>query len=309
MSKPLHRRAIGFDAPVSPTDTLAVLLGLATIPGQPRIVLEAVARDHTAAWRIGADEPVLPKLRALFRAHLPDVSLRPTNSVFSDISIEEARSVSAAHSRTVPLRHDVASIEQVTRQLFDVFASTAASDVLRLQLILGPRTAPKQAPVIDGISRTVIEGKFGQYGFGCALRIAVRAGHPARAKQLLSATAACFRCWKFPEFGSVPGAAVVVTSTNFARRSSGRSGCRLTIWSRSPAGRSLATPITNFQRCHADTRNCCQRPRHTPGTGGLSVTPPSPPVAVSPVPSLNPKMMRCGTLTSSGSMAPANPPS
>jgi len=198
MGKPLHWREITFTGSVSPADARAVLLGLATIPGQPRIVLEAVASNHAVSWRVGADETVLPKLRTKFRAHLPDVRLRGTTSAFADVAIERAAAITVRHSRTLPLRHDVATVDQVTRQLFDLFASTAPSDLLRLQLILGPRTTPKRAPDIDGISRTAIEAKFGQFGFGCALRIAAKAGHPERTRQLLSSAAAAFRVLELP---------------------------------------------------------------------------------------------------------------
>ncbi|WP_281964757.1 hypothetical protein [Serinicoccus marinus] len=146
-------RRVDFTSPVSPELARSVLLGLATIAGNPRIVLEVHASDHRVAWRVGADESALAKVRAVLRAQIPDVRITPTRSTFADADIDQAASVAVPHSRTLPLRHDPAAVEQVTRQLFDVLASTGRTELVRLQLILGPRTTPKIAPVIDGITR------------------------------------------------------------------------------------------------------------------------------------------------------------
>lgn len=198
MRSPLAWRAIRFHGPVAPGAARALLTNLAVIPGQPRLVLEAVANDHAVDWRVGTGEAAMPKVRAAFRAHLPGVRLEPARSTFDDSHIDRAASVAVPCSRNLPLRHDGEAIEQVTRQLFDVFASAAPSDLIRLQLVLGPRTTPRRAPVIDGFSKTAIEAKFGQYGFGCALRIAARSGDPARTRQLISVTAAAFRVLQLP---------------------------------------------------------------------------------------------------------------
>ena len=191
-------RRVDFTSPVSPEHARSVMLGLATIAGNPRIVLEVHASDHRVAWRVGADESALTKVRAVLRAQIPDVRITPTRSTFADADIDHAASVAVPHSRTLPLRHDPAAVEQVTRQLFDVLASTGRTELVRLQLILGPRTTPKIAPVIDGISRSRIEGKFGEYGFGCALRIAARSGHEARARTLINGVAAAFHVLDVP---------------------------------------------------------------------------------------------------------------
>lgn len=198
MRDPLVWRRVDFTTPISQAQARAVLLGLATIAGQPRIVLEVHARARRAAWRIGAAESVLPKVRAVLRAQIPNVRIIPTEATFADADIDQAASVAAPHSRALPLRHDTVAVEQVTRQLFEVLASTGTTELVRLQLILGPRTTPKIAPVIDGITRTKVEGKFGEYGFGCALRIAARSGHEARARSLINGVAAAFHVLDVP---------------------------------------------------------------------------------------------------------------
>jgi len=140
----------------------------------------------------------MPRVRAVLRAQLPGVRLVRHKSDDDRNTLVAAASVHVPRSRMLPLRSEPAAIDQVTRQLFDVLATTAKSDQVRIQLILGVRTTPKRAPVIDGVRRTVVEGKFGQYGFGCSLRIGADAGHVARARMLVEGVAAAFRVLEVP---------------------------------------------------------------------------------------------------------------
>lgn len=198
MNEALTWRQLAFAAPIEPDRARGVLLGIATMPGHPRIVLEARAQAGRIQWRIGCSDAAMARVRAVLRAQLPEVRLVRRKSDDDRNTLVAAASVHVPRSRMLPLRSEPAAIDQVTRQLFDVLATTARSDQVRIQLILGVRTTPKRAPVIDGVRRVVVEGKFGQYGFGCSLRIGADAGHVARARMLVEGVAAAFRVLEVP---------------------------------------------------------------------------------------------------------------
>lgn len=192
---------------LSPESARSALLGLASIPGQPRLVLEAIGRCGLVSWRLGAAEHVMPKVRAVLHSHVPGGRLVPTGSTFDDVDdLSAAALVRISRNRHLPLR--TADPTDVTHSLLGVFATTGTSEVLRLQLVLGPRTRPRRGPQIDGIARTVIDAKHGQHGFGCALRIAAHSGAEVRARQLISSAAAALHVLE------VPGVAISLSRTS-----------------------------------------------------------------------------------------------
>lgn len=197
MSRPLVWRQLAIRASVRPSEANDVLLAFATMTGHPLVILEAVAQEGVVTWRVGADAGVMPRIRAVLQAHLPDVRLLSVTSSFEAVDdVSLGGGLRIPRTRTEPLRRD--AIDHVTRQLFTVFGGTVTGEMIRVQLLLGPRTRPRRGPAIDGITRTVVEARHGQYGFGCALRIAVRADHEKRARHLIAQTAAAFRSVEVP---------------------------------------------------------------------------------------------------------------
>lgn len=57
-------------APLEPDAVRAVLVGLATVSGQPRIVLEAVGRGSEVSWFIGCDATAIRRVAAVVRTHI-----------------------------------------------------------------------------------------------------------------------------------------------------------------------------------------------------------------------------------------------
>lgn len=189
-------RELRLPSHISPEAARACMLGLAALPGQPRIVLEAIGQGGVLRWRIGGALGQMAQLRRAVTTHLPDADLNTSgiHGDFDDLSL--AGSLHMTRNRELPLGRDQRG--DVARSLLAVFAATKHSEVLRLQVILGRRTAPKRAPELDGISRTVIAGKHGQHGFGCAIRFASAARHEDRARNLLRDAAAALQGLEVP---------------------------------------------------------------------------------------------------------------
>lgn len=200
-------RQVALPSSLSPKSARSALLGLASLPGQPRLVLEAIGRDGLVSWRLGAAKHVMPKVSAVLRNHVPDGRLVPTGSSFDGTDdLSAATSVRISRNRHLPLR--AVDPTDVTRNLFGVFASTGTSEVLRLQLVLGPRTRPHRGPQIDGVARTLVQAKHGEHGFGCVLRIAAQSGTEVRARELIASAAAALHVLE------VPGVAISLCRTS-----------------------------------------------------------------------------------------------
>lgn len=182
---------------VAPAAVRAGLVGLAGLPGQPRLVLETVSTGGRLAWRLGGEPAAVTRAVAVLRTHLPELRTRTAGSVFADVDqIGTAGNLRIRGSRHLPLGTE--QTEPVVRAVLDALMATRQQETLRLQLILGPRTTPRRAIEIDGISRTLTTRKAGQHGFGCALRVATRAETEPRARHLVSQVAAGLRGLEIP---------------------------------------------------------------------------------------------------------------
>ncbi|RNI17022.1 type IV secretory system conjugative DNA transfer family protein [Flexivirga caeni] len=160
-------------------------------------MLEAIGRAGAIRWRVGATRASIGKIRQAIITHLPDTTVSTAGegqTAFDDLSI--AGYVRISRNRTLPL--DERHTDDVARSVLAVFASTGKSELLRLQVILGARTSPRRAPEVDGAARALVNAKYGQHGFGCAIRVAAGALDEARARTLVADTAAAFRGLELP---------------------------------------------------------------------------------------------------------------
>lgn len=177
---------------VSPAAAQAVLLGLAGLPGQPRLVLEAHATGGGVSWRLGGDAATLRKATGVIGAYLPDAffpAARRRSSNPDELSV--AAQLRLSRSTELPL--DSSHLDTTARGLLAVFASTSLNELLRLQVVLGARLRPRRAPQIEGVSASVLARKASQPGFGCCLRLAACSGSEARARQLVASAAGALR--------------------------------------------------------------------------------------------------------------------
>lgn len=101
-------RTVEFGSVISPQQMRAVLVGLASLNRQPRLVLEATAEAGRISWRIGADDDVaLRKACLVVSAHLPDVRLTPNVPDPAQVTTTDSETVAAqvriSRSRYLPL--------------------------------------------------------------------------------------------------------------------------------------------------------------------------------------------------------------
>lgn len=197
----------------------AVLVGLAALPGQPRIVLETLARGGRLAWRIGADDDIaVRKAVQVIRNHVPEVIIIPALQAFAaadDLTV--AAQVRISRSRYLPLGDR--DLEAVTRSLLGALAGAGRREVIRVQLVLGARSWPRRAPERVDASKRSLEDKHAQHGFGCVVRIAAGSGSEARARQLVATAGAALRGLEVPgvaiSLGRVAVKSVMAASSPF----------------------------------------------------------------------------------------------
>jgi len=189
-------RQLEITEPLEPSAVRACLVGLAALPHQPRLVLEAVARGGLVAWRIGAgDDVTLRKACFVVTTHLPGirvVAIRSSGSAFTGADdLTTAAQLRISRSRYLSLGDR--DTDSVTRALLAALAQAGSHETLRFQLLLGVRTWPKAAPQRDEARPAALTNRADQHGFGCTIRIAAGTGSDARAAQLVRQVGAAFR--------------------------------------------------------------------------------------------------------------------
>lgn len=202
MNRQLYWRQLLFPGPVSPDSVRAVLVGLAGLPGGPRLVLEATATAGRVRWRIGAESDLnLRQACHQVKVHLIGVVITPIKGGWPAVGVDLSQPVAAGQvkirrSRLLPLSNDDPDI--TVRGLLGALAEAGKNEVLLYQLLLGTRQVPSRPP--EGIRAPAREAvaRFGQAGFGCVIRIAASAGHPARARQLVRGIGASLRRLEAP---------------------------------------------------------------------------------------------------------------
>lgn len=207
-------RQLELPAVVAPNLARAVLVGLAALPNQPRLVFEAIGQGGQIAWRLGADDDVaLRKAAHVVRTHLPETRITSITNEFDGAEeLTAAAQLRMSGARHLPLaERDTAS---VTRSLLAALAQAGANETLRLQIVLGARTWPRTAPERNGVRRPVLEAKHSQHGFGCAIQIAAHSGTEARARQLVNQTAAALRGLETPGIAITLGRVGIRTVTS-----------------------------------------------------------------------------------------------
>ncbi|GAB3304772.1 hypothetical protein EK0264_04130 [Epidermidibacterium keratini] len=189
-------RELALPSRIDPSAATDALTALAGLPGHPLVALEAIGRDGTVEWRLGARTDVYRAVVAAFRAHIP--SLRDEAGQQVD-SVSQVTSVRLPASRRWPLNHH--GTAPAIRGLLSVFASTTPTESLRIQVLLGPRSHPSRTPKNGtGGYRTPesVSKKAKETRFACEIRIGASAASPTRVRSLINQAAAALRALDAP---------------------------------------------------------------------------------------------------------------
>ena len=213
---PLMWTRLHLPSVVLPEQARAAVQAVAGLSGQPRIVLEAVGQQGRVTWWLSADEFVLPRILRAIAPHLP--GLRTDGLQNKGVQITAAVGVRLpGHRQSVRLRS--ASAMEVNRRTVDVgrsllgaLSAADASEIVLVQLVLGPRhrphvvghdrapllgtllggtPAPNRQPSATAISRA-------EHRFGCELRIGADASTTARTRSLIEGVVGALRGLESP---------------------------------------------------------------------------------------------------------------
>lgn len=167
-------------APLAPDTARAAVQALAGLSGQPRLVLEAVGQGGRVSWRLGVDGAATPRVLAVLATHLPDLRTDPLAN--NDRDIDVAGTLRLPGHRRTSLQTD--QLEPVTRGVLSALSSARSGESVRLQVILGPRRRPARRYSDVAAERRDLAGKYGEYRFGCTIRIAANSATPDRSRRL-----------------------------------------------------------------------------------------------------------------------------
>jgi hypothetical protein len=183
--------------PTRAEDARAALTALASLAGQPRIVLEATGTAGSVSWRIGCEHRLTRRVLTAIEAHLEGLRTEPLPQTFDSWWAEwQAASVRFPGDANTPLRRD--GLESATRGLLAALSQTTRRERLTVQLILGPRSRPTTVRPDAVRDRRAAALKHAEHGFGCEVRLAASSDDPARSRVLVDTAAAALRALEAP---------------------------------------------------------------------------------------------------------------
>lgn len=180
--------------PLSPATAISAVRALATLAGQPRIVLEASGAGGVVSWRIGADEPALPRVVAALATHMNGLRHEPTMGIRS---VRAAASLRTSRASGMPLA--TAQVEPVARSALAALAAAGRDESVTLQVILGARSTPRVVGNdIEAATRRGVQTKLNEHRFGCEIRIGADAAGTSRERMLVGGVLAGLRGLEAP---------------------------------------------------------------------------------------------------------------
>ncbi|KJR10082.1 type IV secretion system DNA-binding domain-containing protein [Gordonia sihwensis] len=171
----------------------AAVSALAGLSGQPRLVLEARGEAGGVTWFLGAEPAAAGRAVAAMSVHL--VGLRVVAGRIPASSTAAVAVRLPGHQRAALT---VGATEQVARGVLAGLSGADHGELVRLQVILGPRHRPRLIAGAPSRQRTRDNAKFGEHRFSCEVRIGVRARDRARAQRLVGDVAAPLRGLEAP---------------------------------------------------------------------------------------------------------------
>jgi len=171
----------------------AALTAAAGMSGQPRLAFETFGEDGRVTWGLGAEAATSRLALAAIAHHI--VGLRSRSGEKPQPSTAAAAVRLPGH-RNVPLA--TGSTEDVARSVLGALSDARKGELVRLQVILGPRHRPRLMRDIPAPERTRVNAKYGEHRFSCEIRIGARAADIDRARRLIGNVAAALRGLESP---------------------------------------------------------------------------------------------------------------
>lgn len=186
--------SLRFDGQITPDVGRAAVLALAGISGSPRLVLEVTGRDGSVSWKLGCEAWARGRTIDALRAQVPGLTTDPLPSTFDGLRADLAARVRFDVAATAPTSGLAVNMtEQVVRGLLGALARTHRTERLHLQLVLGPRRAPRHRSGQTVGSRTAAHDRDGQHQFRCEIRIGASTRDAARSRSLIQAVVGSLR--------------------------------------------------------------------------------------------------------------------
>ena len=186
--------------PPTPTDVnsaRAALTAIASIAGQPRVVLEARGYSGAVTWRLGCRAHVASRVLAALDAHLAGLRHEPLSSTVDGLPrADQAAVLRFPGARRLPLRHDES--ESATRGLLAALSRARKQEAVYIQVVLGSRRRPSRVHDVQPHDRRAVGVKHGEHRFNCEVRVAATAADPARTRTLIDGVAAALRTLESP---------------------------------------------------------------------------------------------------------------
>lgn len=184
--------ALHFNGTIAPDSARAAALALATVSGSPRLVLEVTGRDGGVGWKLGCEAWARGRVLDALRAQVPSLTTDPTPSTLDGLRVDQAARVRFVVMASVPnsgLAVDLT--EQVVRGLLGALARTNRAELLHIQLILGPRSAPTGRRIPP--ARPSTSDRETKHQVRCEIRIGASTRTPARSRSLIQAVVGALR--------------------------------------------------------------------------------------------------------------------
>lgn len=195
---PFSWTALHLPLPTAIESAQAAVAALAGLSGQPRIVLEVTGRDGSVSWKLGCNTRSRHRVLGALSSQLPGLRTEAMSSSFDGLRADAVAAVRMKGNRNVPLNHE--GIEPATRGLLGALATARRSELVHVQVILGPRSRPTTPPsAISDRSRQRAAIKLAEHQFGCEIRIAASTASEARSRSLIAAVVGALRQLDAPE--------------------------------------------------------------------------------------------------------------
>jgi hypothetical protein len=186
---------IRLDLPVLPTveAARAAIGALAALPGHPRVVLEARGEKGHVSWYLGAEATVARRAATALGHQLAGLRTHPDASPAASTV---AGAVRIPGHRRVQLA--TAATEKAARSVLGALSGARDGEIVRLQVILGPRHRLRLVGNVLAAERVRVTAKYSEHRLSCEVRIGAKAAEPALARTLVANVAASLRSLEAP---------------------------------------------------------------------------------------------------------------
>lgn len=190
---PFRWTQLDLPAPLNVETARAALTALAGMSGHPRIVLEARGENRSVRWYLGAEAATARRAITVMSHHLTGLRSRQSQQPAGSVA---AAAVRVAGHKGAQL--NVGAIEAASRGVLGALAGANEAELVRLQVIVGPRHRPRQMRDVSPELRSRVKAKYGEHRVSCEVRIGAKAEDEARARRLIQNVAASLRALESP---------------------------------------------------------------------------------------------------------------